>query len=202
MAHRIVDNAQTSPPGPVADAAPPEERAIPAVAVNPPATAVAVNHRGPAVVAEPAVPSAGRAVTRRGPGGPELRMRRRAGGRGPSPAGVASLPPGGAPRADAAGPAPRVVPAPARRGAADRPRPVAARLPGEAALLRQGAVVPVPRGAAAPLSPGGPVPLPRGVVGRLPDAAVLPVARGQVGAPVAVRRPARPRPLGPVVHRS
>ncbi len=112
MAHRIVDNAETSPPGPVADAAHPAGRGRPAVAVNSPVTAVAVNRRGPAAVVEPAVRNVGHAVTRCGPDAPGGRICRR---------GVAVPPP-------------LVGPGPPRPPVVARPRPVVA------VLRRQGVV--------------------------------------------------------------
>lgn len=139
MAHRIVDNAETSPPGPVADAAHPAGRGRPAVAVNSPVTAVAVNRRGPAAVVEPAVQNVERAVTRRGPGGPEARIRHRRVA-APAPAEAVSHPPVGAVPVGVAVPAPRGVPARPRHLVAARSRQGVARPPGVAALPRRGVV--------------------------------------------------------------
>lgn len=158
MAHRIADNAETSPPGPVADAAHPAGRGRPAVAVNSPVTAVAVNRRGPAAVVEPAVRNGGRVVTRCGPGAPGVRICRR-GVAVPVPAGAVSQPPVGAAPVGVAVPAPRVVPGPPRPPVAARPKPVVARPPVVAALRRRG-VVRVRQGVVVPLSQGGAVPRP------------------------------------------
>ncbi len=136
MAHRIADNAETSPPGPVADAAHPAGRGRPAVAVNFPVTAVAVNRRGPAAVVAPAVQNVERAVTRRGPGA-RMRRRRLA---APAPAEAVSHPPVGAAPAGVAVPAPRGVAARPQHRVVARLRPGVARLPGVAALRRRGVV--------------------------------------------------------------
>ncbi len=194
MAHRIVDNAETSPPGPVADAAHPAGRGRPAVAVSSPVTAVAVNRRGRAAVVEPAVQNVERAVTRRGPGGPEARMcRRRVAVPAPAPAEAVSHPPVEVAPVGVAVPAPRGVPA--------RPRPGVARPPDVPALRRQ-AGVRAPQGVVAPPSQGAAVPRPPGVVAPLPDVAGRPVARGPADVRGAALRPVRARPRGPVAHRN
>ncbi len=178
MAHRIVDNAETSPPGPVADAAHPAGRGRPAVAVNSPVTAVAVNRREPAAVVEPAVRNVGHAVTRCGPDAPGVRICRR-GVAVPAPAGVVSHPPVEAAPVGVAVPPPLVVPGPPRPPVVARPRPVVA------VLRRQGVVR-----------------VRQAVVARLPVVVVRPVARGPADVRGAALPPVRARPRGPVAHRS